>query len=53
MPWHCVHRHGAPLLYWREGSTWQSGFARVQITVVHDAGQCAPAEEWLIVQWPN
>lgn len=40
---------------WREGTndTLQSRFARVRVTVGHDAEHRPPKQEWLLVEWPQ
>ena len=40
---------------WREGTNepLQSRFARVRVTVAHDADQHPPEQEWLLVEWPE
>ena len=40
---------------WREGTneTLQSRFARVRVTVAHDAEHRPPKQEWLLVEWPQ
>lgn len=40
---------------WREGTNepLQSRFARVRVTVAHDAEQHSPTQECLIVEWPK
>jgi SRSO17 transposase len=42
-------------LRWREGTneTLQSRFARVRVTVAHDAEHRPPKQEWLLVEWPQ
>ncbi|OGA41931.1 MAG: hypothetical protein A3G26_00100 [Betaproteobacteria bacterium RIFCSPLOWO2_12_FULL_65_110] len=42
-------------LRWREGTNeaLQSRFARVRVTVAHDADQHPPEQEWLLVEWPE
>ena len=39
---------------WREGTNepLQSRFARVRVTVAHDAEHRPPKQEWLLVEWP-
>ena len=40
---------------WREGTNepLQSRFARVRVTVAHDAEHHRPKQEWLLVEWPQ
>ena len=40
---------------WREGTNepLQSRFARVRVTVAHDADQHPPEPEWLLIEWPQ
>jgi len=40
---------------WREGTNepLQSRFARVRVTVAHDADQHPPEQEWLLIEWPE
>ena len=40
---------------WREGTNQalQSRFARVRVTVAHDADQHPPEQEWLLIEWPE
>lgn len=40
---------------WREGTNepLQSCFARVRVTVAHDAEHHSPRQEWLLVEWPQ
>ncbi len=43
------------VLRWREGTNaaLQSRFARVRVTVAHDADQHPPRQEWLLIEWPE
>ncbi len=43
------------VLRWREGTNeaLQSRFARVRVTVAHDAEHRAPKQEWLLAEWPQ
>src|SRR3989304_5821888 len=43
------------VLRWREGTNvpLQSRFARVRVTVAHDADQHPPEQEWLLIEWPE
>lgn len=40
---------------WREGTNQalQSRYARVRVTVAHDADQHPPKQEWLLIEWPE
>ena len=40
---------------WREGTNeaLQSRFARVRVTVAHDADRHPPEQEWLLIEWPE
>jgi SRSO17 transposase len=43
------------VLRWREGTNepLQSRFARVRVTVAHNADQHPPEQEWLLIEWPE
>lgn len=40
---------------WREGTNeaLQSRFARLRVSVAHHADQHRPAQEWLLIEWPE
>ena len=43
------------MVRWREGTNeaLQSRFARVRVTVAHDADRHPPEQEWLLIEWPH